>query len=330
MDPLSQGALGAAAAVAFAPRDRAGWAGILGGLSGMAPDLDVLIRSPSDPLLFLEYHRQFTHSLAFIPVGALVCAVVLLPLVRQRIPFRAVFGFCLLGYATHGLLDACTSYGTQLLWPFSDLRVAWNNVSIIDPLFTLPVLALVLLAGFRRAPILGRVACAWAVAYLLLGAAQRERAESFGGAVAAERGHEVLRIEAKPAFGSLLLWKTIYETDDRIHVDALRLGWDARRFPGQSATKLDVLRDLPWLQAASQQWRDLERFRWFSDGNVALDPERRDHVIDVRYSLLPNRIDALWGIRLNRRAPKDAHVRFYTSRGLSPAHRSELFRMLFD
>ncbi|WP_256927785.1 hypothetical protein, partial [Vibrio parahaemolyticus] len=29
--------------------------GVLGVASGMAPDLDVLIRSSSDPLLFLEY-----------------------------------------------------------------------------------------------------------------------------------------------------------------------------------------------------------------------------------------------------------------------------------
>lgn len=67
-----------------------------------------------------------------------------------------------------------------------------------------------------------------------------------------------------------------------------------------------------------------------SDGNIALDPDRRDPVIDVRYSILPDRVDAVRDIRLNRRAPKDAHLRFYTSPGLSPAHCSELFRMLFD
>jgi len=36
---------------------------MLGFLSGMAPDLDILIRSSTDPLLSLEYHRQFTHFL---------------------------------------------------------------------------------------------------------------------------------------------------------------------------------------------------------------------------------------------------------------------------
>ena len=61
MDPLSQGVLGAALPQATAARGRyAGSAGVLGFLAGMAADLDVLIRSSTDPLLFLEYHRQFT------------------------------------------------------------------------------------------------------------------------------------------------------------------------------------------------------------------------------------------------------------------------------
>ena len=58
-------------------------AGLLGALAGMAPDLDVLIRSSTDPLLFLEYHRQFTHSLAFIPIGAALCTAILYPFVRK-------------------------------------------------------------------------------------------------------------------------------------------------------------------------------------------------------------------------------------------------------
>ena len=48
------------------------------------------------------------------------------------------------GYATHGLLDACTSYGTVLFWPFSNERLTWNNISIVDPLLTIPALILLL------------------------------------------------------------------------------------------------------------------------------------------------------------------------------------------
>ena len=69
MDPVTQGTVGAIFAQAVAHKRTAVWAAVCGLLGGLAPDLDVLIRSENDPLLFLEYHRQFTHSLIFIPVG---------------------------------------------------------------------------------------------------------------------------------------------------------------------------------------------------------------------------------------------------------------------
>jgi inner membrane protein len=330
MDPLSQGVLGAAAAQLVADRERARWAALLGGLSGMAPDLDVLIRSSHDSLLFLEYHRQFTHALAFIPLGALLCACVFYPFARGRISARDIYRFCLLGFATHGLLDACTSYGTQLWWPFSDVRVAWSNISIVDPMFTVPLLMGVCWTAVRRAPPVARLACAWAVAYLLIGVVQRERAEDFGQIVASERGHTVSAVAAKPAFGSLLLWKTIYRAQDRYFVDAVRLGWRPKSVPGDSAVALDLERDLPWLKASTQQALDLERFRRFSQGFIALDPERADAVIDIRYSLLPNRIEALWGVQFARDAAPDQHAVFFSSRNMTDRHRAEFRRMLFE
>ncbi|MGB1142034.1 MAG: metal-dependent hydrolase, partial [Halioglobus sp.] len=142
MDPLTQGAVGAVLPQAASRSRYAATAGLLGFFAGMAPDLDVLIRSGNDPLLFLEYHRQFTHALIFIPIGGFICALVLHAVFghRRGLTFRESFLFCTLGYATHALLDSCTTYGTMLFWPFSDARIAWNTISVIDPLFTLPLL----------------------------------------------------------------------------------------------------------------------------------------------------------------------------------------------
>lgn len=328
MDPVSQAAVGAAVAQAFARRGRAASAGLLGALAGMAPDLDVLIRSSRDPLLFLEVHRQFTHSFVFIPIGALLCALVLHPLVRQRLSRREAYLYCLLGIATHGLLDACTSYGTQLLWPFSDLRVAWNHIAVVDPLFTLPLVVLCGFAARSDRVTLARVACAWAVGYLLLGVVQRERAWSVGFALANERGHRPATVQAKPGFGSLLLWKTIYEHENRFHVDAVRLLTSPHLFEGTSVPRLSLARDLPWLDASSQQARSLERFRWYSQGAIALDPNRAHTVFDVRYSMLPNRIDPLWGITLDPAARATSFPAFVTFRSFSRADRDAFFSML--
>lgn len=318
MDPISQGVLGVAAAQAASRKPQARRAAFMGLAAGLAPDADVFISSVTDPLLSLQFHRQFTHALAFIPFGALLVALLLHPLAgRHALRFRTTYLFCLAGYATHGLLDACTSYGTQLLWPFSDLRVAWNNISIIDPLFTVPILLLVTLGIWRRSPALARCALLWAVAYLSIGVAQRDRAAAVGYDMAAARGHSVERLSAKPTFGNLLVWKIIYESEGVFFVDAVRVGLGSRHYPGASIVKLDAARDLPWLQPGSQQARDVERFRWFSGDYLALTGNNT--LTDIRYSLVPNEIEGLWGITLNPRAAPHEHVRYASRRALSTA-----------
>lgn len=333
MDPLTQGALGAAlpqATRSKANKTHAGIAGALGFAAGMAADADIFIRSASDPLMFLEYHRQFTHSLIFIPAGGMLCALALHRILGRRwqLTFAQTFLFCVLGYTTHPLIDTCTSYGTMLFWPFSDERFSWSIISIVDPLFTAPVLILTVLAGIRRRPVLARIALAWAGLYLTAGALQHHTALDMGREIAASRGHTPIRLEVKPSVGNILVWKTIYETPDRFYVDAVRAGILPRVFPGVSVPTLDRGRDLPWLDPASQQARDIERFRWFSDGFVAKDPEHPNRIIDVRYSFLPNTVTALWSIELAPGAQPAAHVRYRTHREHARESLGELWRMV--
>ncbi len=328
MDPISQGAIGAVAPQVVQRSEKLRTAALLGCLAGMAPDLDVFIQSSTDSLLFLEYHRQFTHALVFIPIGAAVVALALHGFARRQLHFREAYLACLLGYGTHGLLDACTSYGTQLLWPFSDYRVAWNNVSVVDPLFTLPLLSLVILATVRRRRALAVAGLIWALGYLTFGVVQHQRAEAAGMRLAAQRGHEPQRLSAKAGFGNLLVWKVVYEHDGRFHVDGIRTGLTMSACPGASVLRLDQRRDLPWLDPGSQQARDLERFRWFSSDYVAPDPHRPNRVIDVRYSVVPNTIDPLWGIELDPNAGAGAHVRYVVDRTARLQQRSAYWRLL--
>lgn len=329
MDPLSQGALGAALPQSVAKSQRVGLAMLCGFAGGMAPDLDVLIRSSEDPLLFLEYHRQFTHSLLFIPFGGLLvaCALWLVFGQQRQWSFKAVLVFCTLGYATHALLDACTTYGTQLLWPFSNARFAWNNVSIIDPLLTLPLLAGVIASRVWRSVTLARIGFCYAIVYLMLGVVARDSAETVGASLAASRGHHSVEVSAKPSFANLLVWKTVYRTEGRFYVDAVRIGFTPDIYPGESIPVLDLARDLPWLKPGSQHAMDIERFRWFSMDHLALDPTSPRRVIDVRYSLLPNQIKPLWGIELDP-LRQHQHVGYVTTRDVRDDALGTLWTML--
>lgn len=330
MDPFTQGLVGASLSLSASKKQHLVVAGALGLLAGMAPDLDILIRSTNDPLLFLEFHRQFTHSLFFIPIGSFICALILHPLIAKKggLSFKQSWWYCALGYATHGLLDACTSYGTQLLWPFTDTRYSWSTVSVIDPLFTLPILFTLMLGLMKRNPWYPRIAVAWALAYLTFGMYQRDRAEEAGWALAEARRHTPQRLEAKPTFANTLVWKVIYETERHYHVDAIRAGRSIKTYTGESIAKLNVAADFPWLDPASQQAKDIERFRWFSDGFIASDSNNALRVIDVRYSIVPNEFNALWGIELSETADKGTHVEYTTHRDSSQQTRQAFIEML--
>ncbi|MDN3638074.1 metal-dependent hydrolase [Simiduia curdlanivorans] len=331
MDPITQGVLGATLPQAVAQRQKIIGATVVGALAGMAPDLDVLIRSSTDPLLFLEFHRQFTHSLFFIPVGGLICGLVLHAILGRRFQLNLKLSivFSTLGYATHALLDACTTFGTQLFWPLSSVRVAWNNVSVIDPLFTLPLLVFIYLGCLKRRPGFAQVGLVWALAYLSLGIVQRDRAEAAGWAMAQQRNHEPINLEAKPTFANLWLWKIVYETEDYFYVDAVRVLHTTEYVAGEKAKKLNVGADFPWLLEHSQQAKDIARFHWFSNGYLAIDNSDANRIIDARYSLVPNQIKPLWGITLDPNADERQHVIYFTERDTGPAQRAKFFGLLF-
>ena len=313
MDLITQGVLGALLAQTQATSKQLGKAVIIGGIAGMLPDLDVLIRSSSDPLLFLEFHRHFTHSLFFIPIGGLICSLLLYPLLgkRWKLSYRQTLLWCMIGFATHGLLDGCTSYGTQLLWPFTNERFAGSFISIIDPLFTLPLILFIYLAVKTSSQRYISIALIWMTVYLTIGYIQHQRAILLGEQLAKERGHTPTRLEAKPSFGNLAVWKTIYETEGSFYIDAVKPGiFQTKVWKGTTLAVFDKKRDFPWLDLTSQQAKDIERFRWFTNDFLAIDPDNPQRIIDIRYSLVPNTATALWGITLSKEKNKSAHVRY--------------------
>ena len=315
MDPLSQGTVGAAFAQSFANKNNIFKIGFIGFLAGLTPDLDVLIKSSTDPILSLEYHRQFTHSLIFIPFGSLIFAVLIFPLVKNSLSFKTVYFASLLGYSTHGLLDACTSYGTQLFWPFSNERVSWNNISIIDPLFTIPILIFLGIAIKTKKKIFSFFGIGWIIFYLTTGVVQYERALSSAIELATKRGHNPERLTLKPSFGNLILWKSIYKHKETFYVDAIRTVQSSTWCLGETIRVFDYKYDLPNLDKESQQKKDIERFRWFSQDYLGFIKEE-NLVTDIRYSMIPNQIEPMWGLILDDQRSISEHAIWWTSRDL--------------
>ena len=325
-------ALGAAAGASCADRTNIRKAILVGWAAGMLADADIFFSSESDPLLNVEYHRHFTHALIFIPVGALVCAGFfwLLTRNRWRLPFKQLYLFSLAGYATAGLLDACTSYGTRLFWPFSDARVAWSIISIIDPIFTITLLLLIVVGFAKKRPSWLRAGLAFAFCYLMLGVVQRERTSHLQAELAEQRGHTAIgRATVKPSIGNLILWRSVYEHGDQFYVDGIRTGFfgKATIYEGTAVPALKLEDLLDGLPPDSNLAGDLERFDHFSGGYLARHPTDPQVVSDLRYAALPQSVKPLWGIRIDR-TKLDEHVPFESIREVSKEERRALLQML--
>ena len=198
--------------------------------------------------------------------------------------------------------------------PFSHDRVAWNTISVIDPLFTIPVFILLVFAIFKRNKTFTAYAIAWVLVYQTVAYSQKNRAEEIILDHAQKAGHNIVTLEAKPSFGNIVVWKVIYSTKDKYYVNAIRLGLNHKIYHGESIDKLSIKKSFRWLDNKSQQAIDLEKFRWFSNGYLAVDKDEPNKVYDIRFSTIPNQVEGLWGIRLDENKNMYEHVEYITNR----------------
>ncbi|RNC87041.1 MAG: metal-dependent hydrolase [Winogradskyella sp.] len=158
MDSLTQLVLGAACGEAVLGKKIGNKALLFGAIGGTIPDLDVFVGSKlySNEIQAMMFHRGFMHSIFFAVLGAFAFGWLVFKLYNtgKRTDTTTLRDWILLFFwalFTHPILDAFTPYGTQLFAPFSNYRVAFNNISVADPAYTLPFLiCLIVLMFFRR------------------------------------------------------------------------------------------------------------------------------------------------------------------------------------
>ena len=141
MDSITQSVLGAAIGEAMLGRKMGSSGAAIGAVVATIPDLDVVFYLFYDSLAMLSIHRGFSHSIVFSIAGALLIAFVLSRTKWARsTSFFLLFTFSWVCLITHILLDTFTAYGTQLLLPFSDARLGFDSINVVDPVYTLPLL----------------------------------------------------------------------------------------------------------------------------------------------------------------------------------------------
>ncbi len=269
-------------------------------LAANVPDIDI-VAAAGGSLNYLHYHRHLTHSLAAMPLMALL--PVLLVRAAGRKPIRWAGAYCaaLLAVASHLLLDLTTSYGIRLFLPFSTdwLRLDLNNVvdlwiwavfflAVAGP-FLARLVGSEIASGGLRERRHGRGFAVFALSFLLLyycgRAVLRARADATLEA-RIYRGSVPLRVAALPGAANPLRWRGLVETADFYAVADVNL---AGEFDPSSAAVFPKPEPDPALEAArsSATIREFLRFSQFPLWRVtpAAEPEnsRLVEVFDMRF-----------------------------------------------
>lgn len=209
MDPLTHAAAGALVGNAHRGRTRSRALLWLALVAGVFPDIDSFI-GLGNPERFLIHHRGITHSLAGGAVITLGLAFAM-RFFSKSTPFRSALSVTGIAVLGHIFLDWITSFGTQLLAPFSNHRFAADGIFIIDPLFTISLWILVWFSG--RSPLRRST-----VALMGLGLILAYPAANIGARLAAtahledklqNEGVRFDRVRLSPEILTPLFWKVV-------------------------------------------------------------------------------------------------------------------------
>lgn len=288
MDSITQAVLGAAVGEAALGRRVGGRAAAWGAVLGTLPDLDVLL-DYGGPVANFTFHRTESHALFWLSLAALPIGWVLARLHRDA--GAGVGGWTWLAWlalVTHPLLDALTIYGTQLGLPFTNHPYGTGSVFIIDPAFTLPLLAGLLLAlCTSRARPFGRranaIGLAVGVAYLGYGLAAQAHVESYAARALARDGVAYEQLRATPSPFNGVLWRVL-ATTPRGYCEGFRSLLDGTAPLSYRCFENDRGR----LALLGDSWT-AARLAWFSRGyyKVEIEDDSRLVVTDLRMGFEP-------------------------------------------
>lgn len=225
MDSLTQVVLGAAVGEATLGRRIGYRAMVWGAIVGTIPDLDVFMRLFTDSVTAREMHRGFSHSIIFSLLFAPILAWIAMKIHKKRewdVSFKRWTLMFFLALVTHPLLDAHTVWGTQLFWPI-DYRLAYKNIFVVDPLYTIPFLIFLLLALFQKRdnPMRSKYNNAGLIIsslYMILTLIFKWVAQNEFVAQMEDQHIEYTEIDTKPTPLNSILWMAQIQTDKGFRV----------------------------------------------------------------------------------------------------------------
>lgn len=293
MDSLTQIVLGAACGEAILGKKIGNKALLFGAIGGTIPDLDVFVGSlihgnVIDAMLF---HRGFMHSILFSVIAAFLLGLLTYKLYNSGNRLHTTtqknwMWLWFLSLFTHPILDCFTPYGTQLFTPFSNYRVAFNNIAVVDPIYTLPFLiCMIVLMFFNRQnakrKLWLKLGLGLSSVYMLFTLCNKLYVDSIFKKSLSDSGINNTRYITQPAIFNNVLWYGIAETEASYFVANYSLFDTKNRF--LNFNELPKRRDLSPIE-----FKDIQDLSWFSNGyySVYKTDKNEYQYNDLRYPIL--------------------------------------------
>lgn len=294
MDSLTQIVLGAACGEAVLGKKIGNKALLFGAIGGTLPDLDVFI-GPwlyNNEIQSMAFHRGFMHSILFSILGAFLFGWMVFKLydTGKRKTSTSLRDWVLLFFLalfTHPILDCFTPYGTQLFAPFSNYRVAFNTISVADPLYTLPFLICIIVLMFykrthRRRKLWLQLGVGLSSVYMVFTLFNKASVDSIFEKSLKDNRVIYQRFQIQPTLFNNILWYGVAETRSFYYLGFYSLLDDEKTF--KNWVKIEKQHHL-----LPMKDEDLETLAWFSNNyyNISKSDSKGEYIYnDLRYPLL--------------------------------------------
>ena len=234
MDSLTQIVLGAATGEAVLGKKIGNKALLWGAIAGTIPDLDVMIGWFTDKVTANELHRGFSHSIFFCVLFAPIFGYLVHKLYKkQEASWKDWSWLFFWGLFTHPILDAFTTWGTQLFWP-ANYKVAFKSVFVVDPFYTVPFICCVIACLFFRRNLPKRSKVNWvgiglSSSYLIISLFLKWYTYGVFKESAQEQGIPFSEIQTKPTPLNTFLWNANIKTKDAYYLGNYSIFDDSKK-----------------------------------------------------------------------------------------------------
>ena len=188
-------------------------------------------------------------------------------------------------FITHPILDCFTTYGTQILLPFTDKRVSFDNISVADPVYTIPLLVFLLLAMNKPVGSQVRSKLNWlglgiSSVYMMFTILNKQYINSVFTSSLENQNIQYERYMTTPTILNNVLWSGIAETDSSYFMGQYSLFDSEKKFILQEVPKNHVV-----IQKYVSSDYTLKKLAWFSNGYFTVNADEPDRLIwyDLRF-----------------------------------------------